>query len=240
MLFALAVDFAPAVSAKLSELRRSRTYLGHVFVSTRYLMLAWAASNTEASKAAGTSPWYSRHTAERGVRRTFSTGSVVGVPGARGVLAPSRMQTSESRDGGAAGDDPANGVATEAASRADAALWAVLRAARSKTPCSLRRSCQAMLMGNSASRGLINSVYMRNARANCCRAMSGLQSKRLRMNGGGSAAFHSATAVRKAMFSPEKSRRAENWRSGSGSLCRTCSRAAMVSTLSSAMLPRSS
>ena len=40
----------------LSELRRSRTYLGHVLVSTRYLMLAWAASKTEASKAGGMSP----------------------------------------------------------------------------------------------------------------------------------------------------------------------------------------
>ena len=40
----------------LSELRRSRTYLGHVLVSTRYLMLAWAASKMDASNAGGMSP----------------------------------------------------------------------------------------------------------------------------------------------------------------------------------------
>lgn len=44
------------VSSLLSEARRSRTYFGHVFVSTKYLMLAWAASNMEESKEGGISP----------------------------------------------------------------------------------------------------------------------------------------------------------------------------------------
>src|SRR6478609_6585347 len=53
---------------------------------------------------------------------------------------------------------------------------------------------------------------------------------------GGREDFHSATALKKAMFSPEKSRRAENCWRGSGLRSRTYSSASMVRILSPPLL----
>lgn len=57
----------------------------------------------------------------------------------------------------------------------------------------------------------------------------------MRTKEGGREDFHSDTAVRNAMFSPEKSRRAENWRRGSGFLARTSSSAVLERMESSLM-----